>query len=121
MYSSMTTWALFPVIPKLETPARRGVAPSVFHSCTSVLMNNGDFFSWIIGFNSLKFGILGIVLFFIDNMTLITLANPAAPSKWPIWALVEPIAQKFVFLVYSLNAFLSALISMGSPNSVPVP
>ena len=52
---------------------------------------------------------------------LITLATPAAVSRWPIVGLMEPSLAKPVRCVLSRNAAVRAATSIGSPIAVPVP
>ena len=48
-------------------------------------------------------------------------ATPAAASRWPMFVLTEPMAQKPVRASAARKACVSAAISIGSPSGVPVP
>ncbi|MOA34105.1 hypothetical protein D3C78_1554540 [compost metagenome] len=55
----------------------------------------------------------------MQHLTILT--RPEEAYKCPILDFTEPIAQNCFRSVCDLNAFVSALISIGSPNFVPVP
>ena len=64
---------------------------------------------------------MGISLFSSASVVLMRPATPAAASRWPRFVFTEPRAQNPLLAVPTLNAFVRAAISMGSPNGVAVP
>ncbi len=118
---SRIVWALVPPKPKALTPARLG-KPSVFQSRSSALMKNGLFSSSSFGLARVKCRLGASCACSTDSTALMRPATPAAVSRWPMFGLVEPIAQNCVRSAPPLRkACVSAAISMGSPNCVPVP
>ncbi len=96
-YSSTTTWALLPVIPKELTPTSRDLPLRGTQSINSVLMKNGESSSRMNGLSASKRSIRGSLRCFSIRTVLMREAGPAAPSRYPMFALVEPMAQKPVF------------------------
>ena len=107
-------------MPSEVTPARRGASPTA-QSASFAFTKKGLPAKSIIEFGFSKWRLAGICLFSRASVALIRPATPAAASKWPRFDLSEPIAQKFLRCVVARNALVSALISMGSPTTVPVP
>ena len=85
----MIRWAFVPLIPKEETPARRG-RPSLGHSRASVSSSTApaDQSTWVVGRSTCRVG--GMTPWRIACTILITPATPAADCAWPMFDLIEP-------------------------------
>ena len=118
--SSSTTCALVPPTPSELTPARRGAPPRA-QSRSVALTKNGLLAKSISGFGASKCRLGGIWRCRSATTVLIRLATPAAVSRWPMFVLTEPIAQKPLRSVPWRKACVSAATSIGSPSAVPVP
>ena len=129
IYSSITTWALAPPAPKAETPAMRGytrlypllLTCGRFHGANTCCTTKGVSPKSIWGFNTVECSDGANLRCFSCNSTLVTPAIPAALSQCPILDLTEPMAQNCLSDVYFPNVFTRLVISIGSPNEVPVP
>ena len=57
----------------------------------------------------------------ICSNTFVTLATPAALSRWPMFDLTDPMVRRTEAAGASAKALRNPSISIGSPSDVPVP
>ena len=120
-YPSTTTWALVPDHPNPLTPALNGRSEWNGHSIGAEVTRRHSRSQSTCGVGFRKCKCLGIVRCCIESATLITLATPAAGSRWPIFVFTDPIRSGRSAgrpLPYAAAVDRN---SMGSPTSVPVP
>src|SRR3989339_390629 len=116
------TWQFVPDNPKELTPARKGVSSSfLFHGTRLVLTSTGELFQSILRLGSSKWMDGGISLCSRERTVLMRPTKPEASAVCPRLDLTDPIRQKLFSEVYLRKALSRPLISIGSPNFVPVP
>ena len=92
-----------------------------FHSEVERGTSNGVISKLIFPFNFSELSRLPKISLLLNcNNTLVNWEIPAAPSRCPIFDLTDPILQYCLSALVE-NASVSASISIGSPNDVPVP
>ncbi|RPK55247.1 hypothetical protein EES42_42585 [Streptomyces sp. ADI95-17] len=117
---SRITWALVPLMPNDETPARRG-SPVSGHATDSVRSSTAPADQSTCEDGSSTWRVCGSTPSRIAMTILMTPATPAAAWVWPMFDFNEPSnsgrsPRRFWPYVAS-----SACASMGSPSVVPVP
>ncbi|GAT71485.1 hypothetical protein PS9374_07176 [Planomonospora sphaerica] len=85
----MIMWALVPLSPNDDTPARRGW-PFRFHSRASVSSSTRPSDQSTCGVRSSACSVFGSTPFRSAMTILITPATPAAAWAWPMLDLIEP-------------------------------
>ncbi len=88
--SSMMAWALVPLTPKAEMPARRGRSGRAGQGCVSVSRRTWPLSQSTIGVGSSTCRVLGSCSCRRACTILITPATPAAGPVWPRLDLTEP-------------------------------
>ncbi|RPK57577.1 hypothetical protein EES42_39100 [Streptomyces sp. ADI95-17] len=117
---SRITWALVPLIPNDETPARRGSPVSGQDVCSvSSSTVPADQSTWVDGLSTCS--VRGSTPWRIACTILITLATPAADCEWPMFDLTEPSSSGRSSGRSCPYVAIRACASMGSPSVVPVP
>ncbi len=118
--SSMITWALVPLMPKEEMPARRGCSPAG-HGCGSVASDTAPAVQSTLGVGSSTCRVAGTVSCRNAITILITPATPAAAWVWPMFDFTEPSQSGRSAGRPCPYVDSSACASIGSPRVVPVP
>src|SRR5262245_41114647 len=90
--SPRITCALVPPTPKEDTPAERGALVRG-HSIGRAATRNGEFAKSIAGFGCSNPMLGGITPSFSASAVFITPATPAAAVRWPMFDLIDPMAQ----------------------------
>ncbi len=117
---SITTWALVPLMPKEETPARRGRPVSgqtVFSVSRRTLPALQS--TWLEG--SSMWRERGRTPCWMASTVLMTPATPAAAWEWPMFDFTEPSSNGRSSGRSCPYVASSAWASIGSPSGVPVP
>ncbi len=86
---STITWALVPLIPNDEMPARRGVSPAG-QGCASVSSATEPAVQSTCGLGSSTCNVAGSASLRIAMIILITPATPAAAWVWPMFDFTDP-------------------------------
>ena len=118
---SRMTWALVPLIPNEDTPARRG-SPVTGHGVASVTSSTdpADQSTCDDGASTCNVG--GTIPCRIAATILITPATPAAAWAWPMFDFTDPTSKGPRPAARSCPyVAISACASIGSPSVVPVP
>ena len=113
-------WALVPLMPKAETPARRG-RPVSGQGVGSVSRRMAPLDQSMCGEGSSACSVRGSRPCLIASTILITPATPAAAWLWPMLDFSEPSQSGRSPLRPSPYVASRACASMGSPSVVPVP
>ncbi len=118
--SSTTTWALVPLIPKPDTPARRGRSPAG-QGAASVSSRAAPAVQSTCGEGSSACRVRGSSSCRSASTILITPATPAAAPVWAMFDFTDPshtgrsAGRSWPYVASR------ACASMGSPSTVPVP
>src|SRR5580698_2346066 len=115
------TWALVPLIPNAETPARRG-SPVSGHDTGAVTSSTdpADQSTCVEGWSTCR--VDGTIPCRIAATILITPATPAAAWVWPMFDFTDPTSRGPRPAARSCPyVAISACASIGSPSVVPVP
>ncbi len=118
--SSRITWALVPLIPNEETPARRGL-PAGSHGRFSVSSSTSPADQSTCDDGVSECSDFGSVPCRIACTILITPATPAAACVWPMLDFTEPSHSGAPSPRVCPYVASSACASIGSPSVVPVP
>ncbi len=117
--SSSTTWAFVPLIPKPDTPARRGRSPRG-HGAASVSSSISPADQSTCGVGASTCSVGASTPARIAMSILMTPATPAAACEWPMFDFTEPSRSGAPARSRPYVAS-SACASIGSPSVVPVP
>ncbi|GGW07656.1 hypothetical protein GCM10010500_76820 [Streptomyces nigrescens] len=117
---SSTTCALVPLIPKEDTPARRG-RPESGHSRARVSSSTAPADQSTCGEGSSTCRVFGSVPCRMARTIFITPATPAAAWVCPMFDLIEPSQSGWSCCRSCPYVASSACASIGSPSRVPVP
>ena len=109
------------MMPKELTPASRARSPRRGQSVVSDVTCIGSASQSRLGLGSRKCRCLGITPRFRASAALITLAIPAADSRWPMLVFTDPTSRGSSAARPRLKTAAAASISIGSPTAVPVP
>ncbi len=117
---SRMTCALVPLMPKEETPARRGPSPCG-HSAAEVSSSTAPApqSTWVEGASTCS--VCGSTPWCMACTILITPATPAAACEWPMLDFTEPSSRGRSSGRSWPYVASSAWASIGSPRAVPVP
>ncbi len=118
--SSRIRWALVPLTPKEETPARRG-RPSRGHSLASVSSSTAPADQSASGVGSATWSVAGSTPCRSASTILITPATPAAACACPMFDFNDPSHNGRSGSRPCPYVASSACASIGSPSAVPVP
>ncbi|PSK43397.1 hypothetical protein B0E38_07854 [Streptomyces sp. 111WW2] len=118
--SSRITWALVPLTPKADTPARRG-APVSGQGRASVSNSTAPASQSTIGVGSSTFSVFGRIPWRIAMIILITPPAPAAATVCPMLDFSDPRYSGRSAGRWRPYDASSAWASIGSPSRVPVP
>ncbi len=118
---SRIRWALVPLRPKEETPARRGRPSGVSQVCVPVSSSTAPAFQSTCVEGASTCRVFGSTPCLMACTILITPATPAAACVWPMFDLTEPSHNGRSSVRSSPYVASSACASIGSPSLVPVP
>src|SRR6185437_2985849 len=117
--ASTMTWALVPLIPNDDTPARRGRAALQGRASVSNDTEPDD--QSTCGLGSSTCNVAGNISWRIARTILITPATPAAACVWPMFDLIDPSHSGSLEPRSCPYVANNACASIGSPKVVPVP
>src|SRR5580692_11458338 len=118
---SRMTWALVPLIPNEDTPARRG-SPVSGHGVASVTSSTDPADQSTCDDGASMCNVGGTTPCRIAATILITPATPAAAWAWPMFDFTDPTSNGPRPAARSCPyVAISACASIGSPSVVPVP
>ena len=89
-YPSTMRCAFVPVMENALIPARGGLSGARGQSTAFDVTRTGNSSQAMFGFGFSKLRCLGIIPCFIESITLIRPATPAADSRWPMFVLTVP-------------------------------